>query len=273
MERKDFANFAIHLAKTGGEVLKKYWGKLSSIEEKTYQGELVTVADTESERAILTEIQKRFPHHSILGEESGATGNQEAEFLWVIDPLDGTTNYSHQYPFFSVSVGLVHRQQPIVGVVFHPIYNELFAGFKGGGAALNGQPIKVTSTNRLSHSLVATGFPYNRRVTPDNNYAEFCHITSLTQGVRRQGSAALDLANVASGRLEGFWELGLKPWDTAAGIVLVEEAGGKITDYEGNPYDIYGPGVLATNGAIHEQMIKELKLPSRSIDKGSTPAV
>jgi myo-inositol-1(or 4)-monophosphatase len=259
MERKDFANFAIQLAKLGGDALKKYWGNLSLIEEKTNPADLVTEADKESERVIFAEIQRRFPSHALLGEESGATGNQEGEYLWVVDPLDGTTNYAHQYPYFSVSIALVHRGQPVVGVVFHPLYNELFVGIKGEGAALNGQPVKVTQTDSLTRSLLATGFPYNRRETPKNNYAEFCRITSLTQGVRRQGSAALDLAYVACGRLEGFWELGLKPWDTAAGVLLVEEAGGTVSDYSGKPFDIFTDSVLATNGSIHEQMVRELK--------------
>lgn len=258
MENKDFANFAIHLATISGEVLKKYWGKLTRIEEKTHAGDLVTEADKESERLIISEIQSEFPGHSILGEESGAVGNQDAEFLWIIDPLDGTTNYSHQYPFFAVSIGLIRRDNPIAGVVYNPIYNELFVAAKGRGATLNHYPIKVSKVGRLSHSLLATGFPYNRRETTDNNYAEFTHLTSVTQGVRRQGSAALDLANVACGRLDGFWEQGLKPWDLGAGILLVEEAGGRVTNYQGEPFDIYSNYILATNGQIHEAVVKEL---------------
>jgi myo-inositol-1(or 4)-monophosphatase len=260
MENKDFANFAIHLASIAGEVLKKYWGKLTRIEEKTHAGDLVTEADKESERLIIAEIQNEFPAHSILGEESGAVGNQDAEFLWIIDPLDGTTNYSHQYPFFAVSIGLVRRNNPIAGVVYNPIYNELFVAAKGRGATLNHYPIKVSTVNSLSQSLLATGFPYNRRETKDNNYAEFFHLTSVTQGVRRQGSAALDLANVACGRLDGFWEQGLKPWDSAAGVLLVEEAGGKVTNYQGEPFDVYSNYILATNSRIHDALVSELIL-------------
>ncbi len=256
MERKDFANFAVHLAQESGKVLIKHWGKIAHIEEKS-AGDLVTEADKESEKVIITEIHRQFPHHAILAEESGASG-AEGEFLWVIDPLDGTTNYAHQYPYFSVSIGLLHRQAPIVGVVYHPLYNELFVGVKGEGATLNGQRISVSKTDSLNRSLLATGFPYNRNETDDNNYVEFNHLTSLTQGVRRQGSAALDLANVACGRLDGFWECGLKPWDVAAGIVLVEEAGGKIANYQGGAYDLYGKYTLASNGLLHAALIEEL---------------
>lgn len=257
MERKDFANFAIELADASGAALRKFWGKLTTIEEKQ-PGDIVTEADKESERVLMNKIHSRFPDHGILSEESGAIGAQEGEYLWVIDPLDGTTNYSHQYPYFCVAIALLHRGEPIVGVVFHPIYNELFVGIKGGGATLNGQPIRVSKIDRLNRGLLATGFPYNRNKTADNNYLEFTHLTSLTQGVRRQGSAALDMANVACGRLDGFWECGLNPWDTAAGIVLVEEAGGKVTNYKGAPYDLYCPYVLASNGVIHAAISQEL---------------
>lgn len=258
MEKKDFANFAIHLASLSGEVLKKYWGKLIHVEEKSHSSDLVTNADKESEEVMLSELKKELPSHAILAEESGAIGKQDAEYLWIIDPLDGTTNYSHQYPFFAVSIGLIHRNKPIVGVVYNPIYDELFVGVQGEGASLNNHPIKVSTVNELRCSLIATGFPYNRNEIPDNNYAEFNKLTSMTQGVRRQGSAALDLANVACGRLDGFWEKGLQPWDSAAGIVLVSEAGGKVTNYKGQPFEVYSNEILTSNGGIHDALVKEL---------------
>lgn len=258
MKRKELTQFATSLAQAAGIVLRKYWGNLSEIQEKSHAGDLVTEADKESESVIISKINAHYPTHAILAEESGAIGKKQSEYLWVIDPVDGTTNYAHQYPFVSISIGLMHNQIPIVGVVYNPIYEELFVAAKGEGAFFNGRPIRVSQVNRLSKSLLATGFPYNRRETKDNNYPEFYHLTSVSQGVRRQGSAALDLANVACGRLDGFWEQGLQPWDSLAGIVLIEEAGGRITNYKGEPFDIYSHKILATNGLIHQEMIDAL---------------
>jgi len=242
----------------GGEVLKKYWGHLTRVREKSTEGDLVTEADDESEDRIIEILKKEYPGHQILSEESGIHEAKNHDYLWVIDPLDGTTNYTHQFPMVSVSLALYHKGSPLIGIVYNPILNEFFEASAGNGAALNGKPIHVSSTDKLKKSLLATGFAYNRRETPDNNYAEFCHLTNSCQGVRRAGSAALDLAYVACGRLDGHWEIGLKPWDVAAGALLVEEAGGKVTLFKNEPFDIYAEVILATNGLIHDQINAEL---------------
>jgi myo-inositol-1(or 4)-monophosphatase len=199
------------------------------------------------------------PDHKILAEESGQLGNQESAYLWAIDPLDGTTNYAHQYPASAVSVGLLIDGVPQVGAIFDPFREELFRAAKGLGATRNRRPIRVSDTATLEKSLLVTGFAYDRRQTTDNNYAEFCHLTHLTQGVRRSGSAALDLAYVACGRLDGYWERGLSPWDIAAGIVLVEEAGGTVTAYDRSPLNISSGRILATNGQLHSSLSQALQ--------------
>jgi myo-inositol-1(or 4)-monophosphatase len=204
-------------------------------------------------------LQKTYPSHSILAEESGLHPMEETDYAWVVDPLDGTTNYTHQYPMVSVSIGLRYKGKPIVGVIYNPIHQELFQAAEGLGATLNNKPIKVSNVDNLSHSLLATGFAYDRRDTIDNNYTEFCHITHLSQGVRRGGSAALDLAYVAAGRLDGYWERGLQPWDITAGIIIILEAGGKISSYEGESIIIDTGRILATNGVIHDLLIDELR--------------
>lgn len=253
-----YLDVASEAALSGGTVLQNYWGKLEAIAEKGRPGDLVTEADKASEAAVLAVIQRHFPDHAILAEESGALGDQTASFLWAIDPLDGTTNYAHQYPVYAVSVGLLIDGVPQVGAVFDPSREDLFRAAKGLGATLNRRSIRVSSTNRLEKSLLVTGFAYDRHETIDNNYAEFCHLTHLTQGVRRGGAAALDLAYVACGRLDGYWERGLSPWDLAAGVVLVEEAGGKVTAYNQDPFSIQSGRILATNGQIHAELSKTL---------------
>ncbi len=250
---------ALEAAQIAGKVLLSYWGKISSCESKSHAGDLVTNADREAEIAIKSYLLEKFPSHSFLGEEGGAQGNNES-FTWIVDPLDGTTNYTHQYPMVSVSIGLVNKKGPLVGVVFNPIMQECFWASIGNGAYLNGKPIHVSKVSRLEESLLATGFAYDRTQTPDNNYKEFCHMTSLSQGVRRGGSAALDLSYVAAGRLDGFWERGLKPWDMAAGWMLVLEAGGRVSGYDGGEFDISTGRILATNGLVYERMIDELKM-------------
>ncbi len=257
-ELANYAKVALDLAYEGGAVLKQFWGNLSDIRDKELVGDLVTEADQESERRIIALLQRTYPAHSVLAEESGSHSGQSADFLWVIDPLDGTINYAHQYPVVSVSVALVYQGQPIVGVVYNPIQEELFQASRGGGATLNGQPIHVSTIKVLGKSLLSTGFPYDRLQNPDNNYAEFCRLTDLTLGVRRPGSAALDLAYVAAGRFDGYWERGLKPWDMAAGILLVQEAGGRVTAYDESPYDLYEQRVLASNGLVHKAISEEL---------------
>lgn len=251
-------DIATEAALAGGAILQSYWGQLEHINEKGRSGDLVTEADTAAEAAVLEVIRRHCPQHQILAEESGSQGNSESQYLWAIDPLDGTTNYAHQYPFVATSVALLIDGIPQVGVVYNPVLQDLFRAAKGRGATHNHQPIQVSVTEALSHSLLVTGFAYDRRETPDNNYAEFCHLTHLTQGVRRAGAAALDLAYVAWGRLDGYWERGLSPWDIAAGIVLVEEAGGRVTAYDQSPQILNSGRLLVTNGRIHDQLSREL---------------
>lgn len=263
-----FLDIATEAALAGGAVLQSYAGKVEA-SEKGRPGDLVTAADKAAEAAILAVIQRHFPTHSILAEESGQLGASQSEFLWAIDPLDGTTNYAHQYPFYAVSIGLLVAGVPQVGVIFDPFHQELFRAARGLGATRNRQPIQVSQTTELRHSLLVTGFAYDRRETVDNNYAEFCYLTHITQGVRRGGAASVDLAHVACGRLDGFWERGLSPWDMAAGVVIVEEAGGKVTAYDRSPFVIESGRILATNGLIHPSLSQELlrvkPLPQHSL--------
>lgn len=254
----EYLETAVDLANVAGEILRKFWGNIQHIQNKGISGDLVTEADKESDKAILERLQKKYPTHSILTEESGEHKIENSDFLWVIDPLDGTTNYAHQNPLFSVSIALLYKGKAIVGVVYNPIYNELFYGAHGQGAYLKGNPINVSNTGDLAQSLLATGFRYDRRQNPDNNYKEFVHLTDLTQGVRRLGSAALDIAYVASGRIDGYWERGIKPWDIAAGVLLVEEAGGSISSYDGASLDIFSGEIIVSNSLIHEVLTEEI---------------
>lgn len=257
-DRQQIAKEAKEIAHLAGEQLLVYWGKLTQVREKQFFWDLVTEADLASEACILEQLKKRFPSHDILSEEAGLYQIGGASFQWMVDPLDGTTNYTHQYPMVSISLGLVVNGVPEVGIVYNPILQEMFEAVLGGGAFLNGKPIHVSTVDHLERSLLATGFAYDRKETNDNNYKEFCHMTNLSQGVRRLGSAALDLAFVAAGRLDGYWERGLKPWDMAAGVILVREAGGLVTSYESGSLDIASGRILATNGHLHPLLSREL---------------
>ena len=253
---------ASEAAAAGGAVLQHYWGNLSDIQTKGRSGDLVTEADQAAEKEVLAVLRRHVPTHAILAEESGSlaslSNEQADEFLWAVDPLDGTTNYTHQYPFCGCSVGLLIDGKPAVGAIFDPFHNHLFRAAKGLGATCNRQPISVSKTASLTDSLLVTGFGYDRRETIDNNYAEFCHLTHLTQGVRRGGAASIDLAYVACGRLDGYWERGLSPWDIAAGVVLVEEAGGKVSAYDQGAFEVESGRILATNGQIHAELSQKL---------------
>jgi myo-inositol-1(or 4)-monophosphatase len=259
-----FLDVATESVMAAGEVLKERWGKLNDIQEKGRPGDLVTEADKLAEAEVLKVLKRHLPDHQILAEESGALGNINSEYLWAIDPLDGTTNYAHGLPLAATSVGLMINGVPSVGAVYNPFSDELFQAATGLGATCNRRPIKVSATKELSKSLLITGFAYDRRETKDNNYAEFCHLTHLTQGVRRLGCASMDLAGVACGRLDGYWERGIQPWDMAAGIAILQEAGGKVTAYDGSPLDIASGRILATNGLIHAELSQAL---------GETPAL
>ena len=249
-------DFAIQTAREAGRVLAERFGRKIEISNKS-EIDLVTESDLASERFIIDRIKTYYPRHSILAEESGATEasdhDSQSDWRWIIDPLDGTTNYAHGYPCFCVSIGLAHQGRLELGVVYDPIRDEMFAAERGQGASLNGRRIRVSQTMGLSAALLCTGFPYD--VRQRNEFARhFASFIMHAQGVRRDGAAALDLAYVAAGRFDGFWEEGLKPWDVAAGVLIIEEAGGRVTDYHGSPFDIYSPPILASNGLVHEQM-------------------
>jgi myo-inositol-1(or 4)-monophosphatase len=222
--------------------------------------DLVTEADLASEKFIIEQIRSHYPRHAILAEESGVSEVANAEYKWIIDPLDGTTNYAHGYPCFGVSIGLERSGELVIGVVYDPTRDEMFAAEKGAGATLNGRRMRVSNTDDLKRALVCTGFPYNVRERHDFT-REWRNFTLHAHGVRRDGSAALDLAYVAAGRFDAFWEDGLNPWDMAAGALLVTEAGGVVTNYTGGPLNIYQPPVIASNGLIHEDMRRVLRLP------------
>ncbi|MEG3439584.1 inositol monophosphatase family protein [Pannus brasiliensis CCIBt3594] len=258
-----FLDIATEAALSAGAILLENWSEDKNIEEKGRAGDLVTRVDRLAEAEILKIISRHFPEHAILAEESGKLGETETEYLWAIDPLDGTTNYAHGYPVSVVSIGLLIGGVPTVGAVYNPFRNELFRAATGLGATLNRRPIRVSDTIDLSKSLLVSGFAYDRRQTPDNNYAEFCYLTHLTRGVRRSGSAAMDLTDVACGRLDGYWERGIQPWDITAGSVILVEAGGKVSAYDENPLVIEPGGrVLATNGRIHTSLSQALQKAS-----------
>lgn len=254
---ESFRSFAIRVAKKSGRVLRAHLGRVQKV---GYKGavNLVTEMDLLSEKFITNEIRKHYPHHGILAEEK-AHHKGDSSYRWVIDPLDGTTNYAHGYPVFAVSIGLEKDGEIILGVVYDPSRDELFAGEKGKGAHLNGRRIRVSSVRRLSRSLLATGFPYDIRDSSVNNFDHFRNFALRVHAVRRAGSAALDLCYVAAGRFDGFWEMKLGPWDMAAGSLIVREAGGKVTDFRGQPIHLEGEQVLASNGKIHREMIEVLK--------------
>ena len=257
---QNFLDIATESVLAAGAILEDLYGKLEAIAEKGRPGDLVTEADKKAESTILEILARHCPDHAILAEESGYLGDQTANpYLWAIDPLDGTTNYAHGYPIACVSVGLMIGGIPQVGAIYNPFRRELFRGAKGLGATLNRRPIRVSQTATLEKSLLVSGFAYDRRETLDNNYAEFCNLTHLTQGVRRSGSAALALADVACGRLEGYWERGIKAWDIVAGVVILEEAGGTVTSYDNDALDIQSGRILATNGLIHQELSRSLR--------------
>jgi len=248
---------AFTAARAAGALLKQRLGNIKNIDYKSAFN-IVTDVDQASEKEIIAIIRGAFPNDQILGEESGAHVS-ESKRRWLIDPLDGTTNYTHGYPFFSVSIGVEEDGKRMFAAVFNPITDELFWAQRGKGAYLNEQPIKVSSNKTLSSSLLATGFPADTRGAKISNMAQFSTITDLCHGVRRDGSAALDLSYVACGRLDGFWELKLAQWDLAAGTLLVEEAGGKLSDLTGGPFKIATGHVVATNALIHDELLAALE--------------
>src|SRR6202790_220119 len=262
------------IAREAGALLLSYFRQGLKIEYKG-DADLVTAADRAAETLIRERITKQFPAHDVLGEEQGLN-DQGSDYRWYVDPLDGTTNFAHGYPVFAVSLALEHRgaeqERRIAGVVYDPTRDELFTAEQGRGAHLNGNPIHVSKITQLKECLVATGFPSHKRHRNPNIH--FYHqITLRTHGVRRAGSAALDLCNVASGRFDGFWEFNLNPWDTAAGVLVVEEAGGKVTDFSGGEFQIASRETLASNGLVHDALIHEFQeiLAGRGLEELPSP--
>ncbi|MEQ1642879.1 MAG: inositol monophosphatase family protein [Pyrinomonadaceae bacterium] len=252
-------NFAIELARDAGQLLLEKFDRGIAVHKKG-DINLVTEADLASEALIIERIKSYYPRHSILAEESGnaVVIGGENTWKWIIDPLDGTTNFAHAYPCFCVTLALEHDGEIVIGVTFDPTRNELFAAERGRGASLNNKPIRVSPTEQLGDALLVTGFPYDFKKRED--FAR--HLTQFllhSRGVRRDGSAAIDMAYVACGRFDGMWEEGLNPWDMAAGVLLIEEAGGQVSYYDGSKFSIYAPPMLATNGLIHSQMAAVLK--------------
>lgn len=248
-----FLEVAIACALEAGEIISAAMGRPKNI---SYKGEvdLVTETDRKSEAAILARLRSEFPDHAVIAEEGGASGpGASAEYQWHVDPLDGTTNFAHGYPVFAVSLGLLQRGEPLIGAVYNPVTREMFTAMRGRGAFRNGSPIRVSAIDKLNHSLLATGFPSHKRVQNPNIYY-YWEFTLRSHGVRRAGAAALDLCSVACGQFEGFWEFGLKSWDTAAGILLVREAGGRVTNFSGEPYRPGDVECLASNGLVHAEM-------------------
>jgi myo-inositol-1(or 4)-monophosphatase len=252
-------NFAIEIARDAGHLLVQHLGTAKVTTKVDIS--LVTEADIAAENLIIERIRSYYPQHGILAEESGEAvlvGGKRSEWKWIIDPLDGTTNYAHGYPCFAVSIGLEHNGELEIGVIYDPMRDEMFAAERGRGATLNDRKIRVSSVEELNSALLCTGFPYNVRERPELA-RDFVNFTMAAQAVRRDGSAALDLAYVACGRFDGFWEDGLSPWDVAAGALLIQEARGRVTNFKDEPLNIYKEQFLATNGLIHEAMMRILR--------------
>ena len=264
-----FLDVAIETAREAGAILLAEFDRPVKI---SYKGEvdIVTQADKRSEQAIVSRLRSHFPKHAIVAEEGGGT-ESESPFRWHVDPLDGTTNFAHGYPCFAVSLGLEEAGELIVGVIFQPVSGELFTAVKGDGAYLNQKKIEVSRIEKLATSLLCTGFPSVKR-SQNPNIHYYWDFTLRSHGVRRDGSAAMDLASVACGRFEGFWEFGLHTWDTAAGVLLVREAGGVVSQFDGQPYRLGDRELLASNGRVHEEM-KEVatSITERTASKAPLP--
>ncbi len=253
----NFLSFAESLAREAGALLREGYGRVTNIEYKSAV-DLVTEYDRLSEALILGRLRAAFPTHQLYAEESGTSG-QAGDYEWLVDPIDGTVNFAHGVPIFAVSLALTYRRRLLIGVVYDPLRDELFAAEAGCGATLNGQRLRVSAERELAHSLLATGFPYDVRTSPQNNFAEFIAFYRRSQAVRRAGSAALDCCYVACGRFDGYWEYKMKPYDIGAAALLVREAGGRVTTAEGAENFLGAPSIVASNGHIHEQMLRVLR--------------
>jgi len=247
----------IQISKEAGELIRNAFGETHSIEFKTNELNLVTETDKASEKLITDFVKNKFPTHGILAEE-GSEANRSAEYLWVIDPLDGTTNFAHGLPIFSVSIGVQKNGETIAGVVYDVMGDVVFSAEKECGSFENGRKISVSKNENLGHSVLVTGFPYNIKENPDKANERFIAFLKKSRAIRRLGSAAIDFCYVAKGVFDGFWEVSLHPWDICAGKLIVEEAGGLVTNFDGSPINIYSKQILATNKLVHQDMIKVL---------------
>lgn len=261
MDNGKLLAFAEDVARGAGDILRRNYGRQQTIH---FKGEinLVTEVDRASEAYILGRIRERFPDHGVLSEESPELPSP-SPYRWIVDPVDGTTNYAHGYPCFCVSVAVEREGAVVAGAVFDPLLGESFTAAAGSGARRNGEPISVSRISDLRKSLLATGFAYDVKESSDNNFDYFRAFVLTGQAIRRDGSAALDLCYLACGRFDGFWELKLKPWDTAAGLLILHEAGGVSSRLDGGPYDIHQPDLLASNGLIHQRMVEVLRNAKR----------
>jgi myo-inositol-1(or 4)-monophosphatase len=267
----DFKATAVEAATIAGKMLREYARSGFRIEYKNAVN-LVTDADRQSEQAIIDAIHRVYPDHDILAEERGMESGGRSPYRWVIDPLDGTTNFAHGFPVYCVSIGLEHEGRMVVGVILDPTRQELFTAVSGQGATLNGQSIQCSHTSALDAALLVTGFAYDIRESTNNNLGYFSQFCLRARGVRRTGSAALDLCYVAAGRFDGFWEMKLHPWDVAAGSLMVTEAGGRMSDFKGGTFSIDGEEMVASNGLIHSEMLDVLghgSTPSRTQERPS----
>jgi myo-inositol-1(or 4)-monophosphatase len=246
-------DFAIGVARDAGCLLRDRLGTRIDISLKG-SIDLVTDMDLASESLIRQAIATHYPRHQVLAEEGGLS-ESASEYRWVVDPLDGTSNYAHSYPVFAVSIALEYRGEVVLGVVYDPMRDEMFTAERGGGAALNNKTIRVSPTRELMSSMLSTGFPYDIRTSEFTNLEHWANFALSAQALRRDGAASIDLCYVACGRFDGFWELNLSPWDTAAGALIVIEAGGRVTNFEGHPFSNYVPRIVASNGLIHDQMV------------------
>jgi myo-inositol-1(or 4)-monophosphatase len=261
---ENFLAVAWQAAGVAGALIRDNWQRAKEIHHKSAI-DLVTATDREAEKRIVDVLQKNFPGHSILAEEETAITAPGSSYRWIVDPLDGTTNFAHSFPQFAVSIALEYEGEMVLGLVYDPVREERFSAIKGEGALLNDTPIKVSPVAELDKALLATGFPYDHREKADFYLKFFRVFMTKSQGIRRAGAAALDLCYVACGRLDGFWELKLHAWDTAAGSLIVREAGGTVTDFSGAPFSIWGEETLASNGLIHDEMLEALK-EARNVD-------
>lgn len=264
---KSYTAVAVNTAAKAGEWIKSKVGDIGQLATKSSSRDLVTEVDKGAEKMIRNLILTHFPHHAILGEEGVEPGVeaamaalrevQDEDYVWVVDPIDGTTNFVHGFPFFSVSIALAYKGEIIVGVIYDPSRDELFVAEKGKGAYVRGRPVRVSAEGRLADCLLGTGFPADKEAA-QGNLAGLQALIPKVRNIRTGGSAALQMAYVAAGRLSGFWEIGLSPWDVAAGVLMIREAGGTVTDFDENPYSLASGDIIATNGAIHREISDEL---------------